>query len=114
MEAAGRNLSTSGDETIPTPVSAIDAGTENSPNLWPRSFEEAIVSMLPDIEDAYRVTADTDLAALGLNSLGRTGLVILLQDEWDVEFPDDVLVGENFETPATLWAAVSPFAPADT
>ena len=78
---------------------------------WPDAFEEAVASMLPETPAGHRITPDADLAALGLDSLGRTGLVLLLQDEWDVEFPDEVLVGKNFETPATLWAAVSPFLP---
>ncbi|GAA1739447.1 hypothetical protein GCM10009681_07790 [Luedemannella helvata] len=82
-------------------------------HAWPAAFADGIVSMLPEVPDDFRLTPDTDLAALGLDSLGRTGLVLLLQDEWDLEFPDEVLVARNFATPATLWAAVAPFAPSD-
>ena len=77
---------------------------------WPAEFVDAIASMLPD-QDEHPIAPDDDLAALGLNSLGRTGLILRLQDEWQVEFPDEVLMGENFHSPATLWAAVAPHRP---
>ncbi|MFB6396118.1 phosphopantetheine-binding protein [Polymorphospora lycopeni] len=102
-------MQTTGDPAAPSTTGA-DQGTER-PGDWPSAFEEAVVAMLPEVPGGHRIAPDTDLAALGLDSLGRTGLVLLLQDEWDVEFPDEVLIGKNFETPATLWAAVSPFLP---
>ncbi|MEV0392355.1 phosphopantetheine-binding protein [Polymorphospora rubra] len=105
-------MQTTGDPAAPADT-GDDQGSGPDAGGWPPEFADAVVSMLPETPGGHHLSPDSDLAALGLDSLGRTGLVLLLQDEWDVEFPDEVLVGKNFETPATLWAAVSPFLPSD-
>ncbi|MEU5373365.1 MULTISPECIES: acyl carrier protein [Streptomyces] len=46
------------------------------------------------------------LRDLGLNSMQAIDLVFDIEDNLGVQLPDDQLTDANFETAATLWAAV--------
>jgi acyl carrier protein len=43
------------------------------------------------------------LADLGLDSLGLIQLLVDLEEEFAVEFPDDLLTAETFESVMSLW-----------
>ena len=49
---------------------------------------------------------DTDLYNAGLTSLATVGLMLALEDAFDVEFPDSMLSRRTFGTIAGLAAAV--------
>lgn len=72
---------------------------------WPVEFETILREHLPYIGDA-EVTATTSLPDAGLDSMGTIALLLTLETELDVQFPDELLVAETFETPRTLWSVI--------
>jgi acyl carrier protein len=49
---------------------------------------------------------DSDLYDAGLTSLATVGLMLALEDEFDIEFPDAMLSRKTFASIASLAAAV--------
>ena len=53
-----------------------------------------------------QLSDDGDLYTAGLTSLATVGLMLALEDEFDVEFPDSMLSRRTFGSIASLAAAV--------
>jgi acyl carrier protein len=70
-----------------------------------KTFED-LVRRHAELPDDRPVSADERLEDLGLRSLASVQLLVDLEDTYGVEFPDDLLTPETFETPGTLWAAL--------
>jgi acyl carrier protein len=51
---------------------------------------------------------DVSLRGLGLNSMQAVDLVIELEEELDIMFPDDLFRDETFGTARALWEAIEP------
>ncbi len=73
---------------------------------WPETFEKLLRQHLPLLNAQTPLTSELSLAALGLDSLATVGLLIDVEESFGVQFPDDDLTAEAFETPAALWAVV--------
>ncbi|UNS95078.1 phosphopantetheine-binding protein [Streptomyces tubbatahanensis] len=76
---------------------------------WDPRFEEVLRRHLPAAAD-IELSAGHELSKLGLDSLGTIRLLLDLEESYTIAFPDERLVGETFETVASLWAAVSEVA----
>ncbi|MCC2321242.1 phosphopantetheine-binding protein [Cellulomonas xiejunii] len=50
---------------------------------------------------------DTDLAALGIDSLTVVRLMVTIEDTFEVTIPDDLIGFEIFSSPGVLWDVVS-------
>ncbi|WP_130800262.1 phosphopantetheine-binding protein [Streptomyces otsuchiensis] len=72
----------------------------------PRSFQEVLLPHLPYAESG-ELTAEADLTALGLDSMGVVQLLAELEDAFGVELPDEALTEETFATAGSLWEAVA-------
>jgi acyl carrier protein len=57
--------------------------------------------------DAQSVEDDADLYELGLTSHASVNVMLALEDEFDVEFPDEDLKKATFATVGSLEAVVS-------
>jgi acyl carrier protein len=57
--------------------------------------------------DAQSVEDDADLYELGLTSHASVNVMLALEDEFDVEFPDEDLKKATFATVSNLEAVVS-------
>ncbi|CAM5401339.1 phosphopantetheine-binding protein [Streptomyces xanthochromogenes] len=72
---------------------------------WDAGFEQLLTSVLP------RVTAPLDpaldLKAVGLDSMATIELLVRLEDQYDVEIPEDKLTAATFATPGALWAVLA-------
>jgi len=55
-----------------------------------------IVREVLEPTDANRLPPDADLWANGLNSLGSVSLLVRLEEEFEVEFPDEALNRTTF------------------
>jgi acyl carrier protein len=55
-----------------------------------------------------KVTADSRLGALGVDSIGSMQLLMSVEDMFGVTFPDETLDEEVTESVAALWAALRP------
>lgn len=49
-------------------------------------------------EDAATIAADADLFATGMTSHASVNVMLALEDEFDIEFPDEMLTGNHFNT----------------
>ncbi len=57
--------------------------------------------------DAGEIADDTDLYAAGLTSHASVNVMLALEDEFDVEFPDEALKKATFSSVDNLAAVVS-------
>jgi acyl carrier protein len=60
--------------------------------------------------DAGTLTEDSDLYAAGLTSLTTVNLMLALEDEFDIEFPDNMLGRKTFESIRALNEAIEQIA----
>ncbi|MEV5955785.1 acyl carrier protein [Streptomyces sp. NPDC051987] len=70
-------------------------------------FEEILRGQLPFLDPDEKLTEDTVLRDLGLDSLTMVDLLASLENSYGVRFRDEALTTETFRTPGTLWAALS-------
>jgi acyl carrier protein len=54
---------------------------------------------------------DADLYEAGLSSFASVQLMLALEDEFDVEFPENLLNRKSFQSIAAITAAISSIAP---
>jgi acyl carrier protein len=74
---------------------------------WDENFEPTIRQSLPFLAPDTSLAPDVDLLALGLDSVRMVGVMVALENEYDIQFPDEVLTAETFATPGNLWQVVS-------
>jgi acyl carrier protein len=58
------------------------------------------------VDNAYAIPMEQRLDELGLDSIGAINLLLDLEDNFTISFPDFMLTEETFRTPATLYKAV--------
>ncbi|MER6528193.1 phosphopantetheine-binding protein [Streptomyces sp. NPDC001508] len=69
-------------------------------------FTGILRPFLPYLADRP-LTEDTPLRESGLTSMQSIELLLALEDELDVELPDELLVEETFSTAGSLWSVVA-------
>ncbi|MFI2314365.1 phosphopantetheine-binding protein [Streptomyces sp. CB00072] len=60
----------------------------------------------PDICAGGTLSTDTDLWEAGMDSLSSVTVVVAVEEEYDVVFPDELLTREVFSSAAAIAAAV--------
>lgn len=60
-----------------------------------------------NLEPGAPIDVDTTFADLGVSSLGIVQLLVEVEEAYDVEFSDDLLVPETFVSPRRFWDALS-------
>lgn len=70
-------------------------------------LEPIIREHLPHLPADDPLQPDSNLADLGMDSLAVVALLVSIEEEFSMEFSDELLVPETFETPAALWDAIS-------
>lgn len=74
---------------------------------WDARFEPVIRKALIRLDDDEPLRPDQSTAAVGLDSLGAVELLGMIEDEYHIVIPDELLEFENFATPAKLWSLVA-------
>ncbi|NEO41270.1 MAG: acyl carrier protein [Moorea sp. SIOASIH] len=69
-------------------------------------IKTCMVEHLKLVKSVDEIKDDTELTSLGLDSMGATNLMIDLEDEFDITFPDALLTPETFKTTLTLDSAI--------
>ncbi|HEX7166002.1 MAG TPA: acyl carrier protein [Acidimicrobiales bacterium] len=69
-----------------------------------RTIVEESVDLLVPFDE---VGDDDDLFAAGLTSLALVRLLMVVEDAFDAEFPDEVLAGDTFSTINSIAATVA-------
>jgi len=72
----------------------------------PGEFVQLLLRHLKFADGAF-IGGDSDLTALGLDSMAAIELLFSLEDEFGVVVPDDRLTEATFATAGSLWAAVA-------
>ncbi|MFD5478825.1 phosphopantetheine-binding protein [Streptomyces hawaiiensis] len=75
-------------------------------DLWPDTFESLLRAYLPLLPTESPLAEDASLAQLGLDSLGTVGMLVELEETFEVTIPDESLTPETFATPIVLWRTV--------
>lgn len=63
--------------------------------------------VLGETDTSSEITADADLRNVGINSLKLIGLILELESEFCVKFPDEMLTAETFRTLRDIETAVA-------
>jgi acyl carrier protein len=74
---------------------------------WDRNFEATIRRSLPYLPPDASLEPDASLLDLGLDSVQMVGVMVAIEDQYGIQFPDEMLTAETFSTPGNLWLAVS-------
>lgn len=93
-------------EALPEPA-APDAEAEPKPRPWDDRYEAIIADLASSAVGVTSPDPDVPLADLGLSSVATVGLMLALEQEYDIVFPDDFQVVDMFRTPRMLWEQVS-------
>jgi len=70
-------------------------------------FEAVLRRHLTYLTPGTPLAPDDDLKGLGLDSMKSVDLVFDLEDELGVMLPDEAMTAATFQTPASLWAALT-------
>ena len=70
-------------------------------------FETMVRRHLLRFDPGAPISPDLILRDAGVDSLALIELLVSVEDTYDVEFPDELLVPETFRTPASLWSVIS-------
>ncbi|MEI3896109.1 MULTISPECIES: phosphopantetheine-binding protein [Bacillus] len=54
---------------------------------------------------------ETTLKDMGLDSMASIELLLELEDQFDIVFPDELLTEETFSTAKTLWESINKLTP---
>ena len=65
-----------------------------------------IVEAIDEIDDVDILTTAAKLRDLGIDSVSGLNLLLAMEEEFDVKFPEDMLTNEVFESPSSLAAAL--------
>ncbi|NJQ05644.1 acyl carrier protein [Streptomyces lonarensis] len=84
----------------------MDDTTATTPGTEDR-VRQVLLSVLGDSVDVSLVDTDTDLWSMGLDSLRCVRLMVALEDEFAIEFPDELLTRETFSSVRRMSDAVA-------
>jgi acyl carrier protein len=74
---------------------------------WSQEFESVLRAHLPGLAPDERLPGAAQLVQYGLDSMGTVTLLVAIESSLDVQFPDEALVPETFETADRLWEQAS-------
>ena len=69
-------------------------------------IKEIVLEHIGSTIDADRVQVDSDLYSLGLTSLATVGLMLALEDRFEVEFAESMLGRATFRSVASIADAI--------
>ncbi|UZI32370.1 phosphopantetheine-binding protein [Streptomyces sp. VB1] len=94
--STGRDFYKEDERSMLAPIGAIT----------PEMIVSLIQAHVPDIGAEQPLSGDTDLWRAGMDSLSSVSVIVAVEEEYDVEFPDELLTREVFSTAAAIAAAV--------
>jgi acyl carrier protein len=74
---------------------------------WDSEFEAILRPHLVRLSAGSPIEPGLQLNNAGVDSLAMIELLVVIEDTFGIEFPDELLTGQTFRTPASLWSAVS-------
>lgn len=74
---------------------------------WPQEFDSLLRKHLPLMLSEEPLTGKSQLADLGLDSLGTVALLVEIEEYFGIQLPDELLTAQTFATPSALWDAIA-------
>ncbi len=74
---------------------------------WDDTFDTTLRASMPRLPQGAPLEADTSLAAHGMDSMASIDLLLRLEENYQISFPDQALTSETFATPGSLWKVLS-------
>lgn len=74
------------------------------------AMEERLLNLVRRVlnpADGREIAMDVDLSSVGLDSMRVIDLLLELETEFGLTFPDEMLTANTFRSPSTLLAAVT-------
>ncbi|MGC5016844.1 acyl carrier protein [Streptosporangium sp. DT93] len=75
--------------------------------MWDERFEAVVRNFLPFLPENGELRPELSLRDFGMDSIAMIDLLAALEREYRVRFASEALNIENFQTPSTVWAALS-------
>lgn len=79
----------------------------------PHEFDEILRRHCRFLTPDAEIDPHDPLTNLGADSLDVVELIVSIEDEFDISFPEELLTPQVFATPATVWNAVCTLVDAD-
>ena len=89
---------------LPEPDAAEPSA--DKPRPWDERYEAILAELSSSAAGEASPDPDIPLADLGLSSVATVGLMLAIEQEYDIVFPDDFQVVDMFRTPRMLWERV--------
>lgn len=77
----------------------------------PPLVNQLLRAHLPDIGENVVIRREDPLSSFGLDSLGMVRMVLQLERDFELDFPDELLVPETFATAASVADAIATLRP---
>lgn len=81
---------------------------------WPPEFEKLLREHLSALDDDQPLSLDLNLADHGLDSLATVGLLVSLEELFEVAIPDELLQQTSFRDPGAIWQLLESASPETT
>jgi acyl carrier protein len=76
-------------------------------NVWDERFERLLRQYLNHLAPSEPLQPGDDMRSLGLDSMAAVRLLMAVEEEFGVLFPNSVLSADTMATPNSLWLALS-------
>ncbi|MCF4136977.1 phosphopantetheine-binding protein [Streptomyces sp. Tue 6430] len=86
-------------DRLPEPPAADEVTAEQPAAPWDEGFEELLRRVLPDSAHGGGLDPDAPLADAGLDSMATVGLMVAIEELYDLVIPDDFQIVDMFRTP---------------
>ena len=100
-------------DRLPEPPGTAGAGAEKQEKPWDDRFEDLLRDALTDVSAGGELDPDVPLADSGLSSMATVGLMVAIEQLYDVVIPDGFQIVDMFRTPRMLWEKVCEFRAAE-
>jgi non-ribosomal peptide synthetase component F/acyl carrier protein len=96
-------------DRLPEPPATAGATDEQRAAPWDEGFEELLRGVLADSAHGGELDPDVPLADAGLGSMATVGLMVAIEQLYDLVIPDDFQIVDMFRTPRMLWEQIQEF-----
>jgi acyl carrier protein len=92
-------------------ISYEDSGSRQLDNSQ-RRFRSLIEQCCPGLAPG-EIDLKKSMRELGIDSIGELNLVVMIENEYDILLPTELLLPEVFATPISLWEGLQELIAAD-
>ncbi|MEU0150089.1 condensation domain-containing protein [Streptomyces sp. NPDC006288] len=95
-------------DLLPEPP-GTELPAEQPAKPWDDDFDDLLRGVLTDGPQGRGLDPDVPLADAGLSSMATVGLIVAIEQHYDLVIPDDFQIVDMFRTPRMLWEQIREF-----